>query len=91
MLTLEHLAKLLENNRSEAEATVKEFSIGEKFFDFNSNPAIMGVVNLSPDSWYRESVCLSAESAIQRGRILAAQGADLIDVGAESSLSNAER
>ncbi len=91
MLTLEHLAKLLEKNRGAAEAAVKEFSIGEKFFDFNSNPAIMGVVNLSPDSWYLESVCLSAESAIQRGRILAAQGADLIDVGAESSLSNAER
>ena len=91
MLTLEHLAELLEKYRSAAKATVKEFSIGGKFFAFNSKPAIMGVVNLSPDSWYRESVCLSAESAIQRGKVLAAQGADLIDVGAESSLSNAER
>jgi dihydropteroate synthase len=49
----------------------------------------MGVVNLSSDSWYRESVCLSAESAIQRGEILAAQGADIIDIGAESTLAHA--
>jgi dihydropteroate synthase len=70
---------------------VKEFPIGGKNFAFNSQPAIMGVVNLSADSWYRESVCLSAESAIQRGRVLAAQGADIIDIGAESTLTHAAR
>jgi dihydropteroate synthase len=46
---------------------------------------------LSPDSWYRESVCLNAEQAIRRGQVLQAQGADLIDVGAESTLSQAGR
>lgn len=51
----------------------------------------MGVVNLSADSWYRESVCLTAESAIQRGQMLAAQGADIVDLGAESTLAQAAR
>lgn len=51
----------------------------------------MGVINLSADSWYRESVCLSAEAAVQRGRVLAEQGADIIDVGAESTLAHAAR
>jgi dihydropteroate synthase len=51
----------------------------------------MGVVNLSPDSWYRESVCLTADGAVQRGKILVAQGADLVDVGAESTLAQAAR
>jgi dihydropteroate synthase len=51
----------------------------------------MGVVNLSTDSWYRESVCLTAEAAIQRGKILTAQGADIIDIGAESTLAHAAR
>src|SRR5580698_6928867 len=91
MLKLEQLAELLEQHRSAAQARVKEFSIGGKPFTFNSQPAIMGVVNLSPDSWYRESVCLSAESAIERGRILHAQGAHIIDVGAESTLAHATR
>jgi dihydropteroate synthase len=91
MLNLEQLAGLLEQHRTAAAARVQEFAIGGKQFNFNSRPAIMGVVNLSADSWYRESVCLSAEAAIQRGRVLAAQGADIIDVGAESTLAQAAR
>ncbi len=94
MLTIEHIASLLEQHRSATTARVKEFSIGDRSFHFNGpdfRHAIMGVVNLSADSWYRESVCLSADAAIQRGRILAAQGADIIDVGAESTLAHASR
>ena len=68
MLTLETLAGLFETHPAAASARVKEFSVGGRHFNFNSRPAIMGVVNLSADSWYRESVCLSAEAAIQRGR-----------------------
>jgi dihydropteroate synthase len=91
VLKLEHLSELLEKNRAAVFARVREFSIGGKKFNFNSQPAIMGVVNLSPDSWYRESVCLSAEAAIQRGKILTAQGADIVDIGAESTVLNAAR
>ncbi|HKS37087.1 MAG TPA: dihydropteroate synthase [Verrucomicrobiae bacterium] len=91
MLTLEHLAGLLEKNRDAAMARVKEFSIGGRHFAFNSSPAIMGVINLSPDSWYRESVCLTADAAIHRGKVLRAQGAHIVDVGAESTLSHAAR
>ena len=91
MLHLEQLAELVEKNRSALAAPVAEFSIAGRAFPFNSRAAIMGVVNLSADSWYRESVCLSADTAVQRGRVLAAQGADIIDVGAESSLANAVR
>jgi dihydropteroate synthase len=81
----------VEKNRAALSANVEDFSIAGRAFLFNSRPAIMGVVNLSADSWYRESVCLSAEAAIQRGKVLAAQGADIIDVGAESSLAQAAR
>jgi dihydropteroate synthase len=91
MLTLEYLAALLEANRAAAKVQVKEFAIGGQHFAFNSEPSLMGVINLSADSWYRESVCLSAESAIRRGRILHAQGARIVDVGAESTLAKAAR
>ena len=91
MLDLEQLAGLLEKNRDAARARVREFSIGGRRFAFNSQPAIMGVINLSPDSWYRESVCLTAETAIRRGKVLVAQGADIVDVGAESTLAQAAR
>jgi dihydropteroate synthase len=91
VLNLKQLAGLLEKNRAAASARVKEFSIGGKKFNFNSQPTVMGVVNLSPDSWYRESVCLTAEAAVQRGKVLAAQGADIVDIGAESTLAHAAR
>src|SRR5438128_6676361 len=91
MLGLEHLAELLERNRAAATARVKEFSIAGKQFAFNSKPAVMGVINLSPDSWYRESVCLSVQQAVQRGKVLHAQGAGIVDLGAESTLAHAAR
>ena len=91
MLTLEQLAELIEKHGAAVGARVQEFSLGGRAFAFNTAPAIMGVVNLSADSWYRESVCLSADAAIQRGLVLAAQGANIIDVGAESSLAHAAR
>jgi dihydropteroate synthase len=91
VLKLEHFAELLEKNRAAAGARVREFAIGGKKFNFNSRPAVMGVVNLSADSWYRESVCLTTAAAARRGKVLAAQGADIIDVGAESTLAHAAR
>ena len=91
MLQLEHLTELLTSYHSDAAARVKEFSIGGKEFAFNSRPATMGVINLSSDSWYRESVCLTTEAAVRRGRVLSEQGADIVDVGAESTLAHAAR
>jgi dihydropteroate synthase len=91
VLDLESLAGLFEKHRAAAKVKVKEFSIGGQQFAFNSGPAIMGVINLSPDSWYRESVCLTTEIAIRRGCILRDQGAAIVDVGAESTLAQAAR
>jgi dihydropteroate synthase len=91
MLTLEQLAAIAAEHAGALQVQVREFAIANRHFAFNSDPAIMGVINLSPDSWYRESVSLTADAAIQRGRVLAAHGADIVDVGAESTLAHAER
>lgn len=91
MLKLEDLAELAATHRQALGARVAEFEIGGRLFPFNSRPAIMGVINLSADSWYRESVCLRADQAIERGKVLRAQGADLVDIGAESTLAHAAR
>lgn len=52
---------------------------------------LMGCVNLSRDSTYRESVATSPADAIRMGRIQVAQGAAIIDLGAESSTAKAAR
>jgi dihydropteroate synthase len=91
MLSLDYLADLYARFPDAARAPLPSFVLGGRSFDFNTDPAILGVINLSPDSWYRESVCLTAEKAIERGLILQAQGADFVDIGAESTLAHASR
>ncbi len=91
MLSLTELQRLAADHPEALEATVAGFDIGGRPFDFDREPAVMGVVNMSRDSWYRESVATSPEDAIRKGRVLAAQGADLVDVGAESTILDAER
>jgi dihydropteroate synthase len=48
-------------------------------------PKLMGVVNVTPDSFSDGGLYLDAGAAIEHGRELAAQGADVLDVGGEST------
>ncbi len=48
-------------------------------------PAVMGIVNATPDSFSDGGRALGAEAALAQARRLADDGADLIDVGGESS------
>ncbi len=91
MLDLATLAALHDQYRDAAALPVTDFALGAHRFDFEKHSYLMGVVNLSADSWYRESVALTAEAAIQRGHVLHKQGAAIIDVGAESTLAHAVR
>ena len=50
----------------------------------------MGVVNVTPDSFSDGGRYLDHEAAITHGRALAAQGADIVDVGGESTRPGAE-
>jgi dihydropteroate synthase len=54
------------------------------------NPKLMGVVNVTPDSFSDGGLFLDAEAAIAHGRELAAQGAEILDVGGESTRPGAE-
>lgn len=48
-------------------------------------PHIMGVVNVTPDSFSDGGDFIETERAIAHGRALLAQGADILDVGGEST------
>jgi dihydropteroate synthase len=90
MLTLESLAALLQQHPDAAHAQVAEFRLKDFTFSEKNGPFFMGVINLSSDSWYRESVSLTTDNAIRRGLRLQAEGAHLVDIGAESTLAHAE-
>jgi dihydropteroate synthase len=46
---------------------------------------LMGVVNVTPDSFSDGGAFLDPDAAIAQGRRLAGEGADLLDVGGEST------
>jgi dihydropteroate synthase len=51
---------------------------------------LMGVVNVTPDSFSDGGMFLDAEAAVAHGRELAEQGAEILDVGGESTRPGAE-
>jgi dihydropteroate synthase len=91
MLDFKTLRDLIHRHGAALDLPVREFDVGGRPFAFNRRRALMGVINLSVDSWYQESVCRSEGEAIQRGLDLVQQGADFVDIGAESTLPNAAR
>ncbi|KJL45271.1 dihydropteroate synthase [Microbacterium trichothecenolyticum] len=52
---------------------------------------IMGVVNVTPDSFSDGGRYVDAEAAVAHGLLLRAQGADILDIGGESTRPGAER
>ena len=52
---------------------------------------VMGVVNVTPDSFSDGGAWLGADAAVAHGLDLAAEGADIVDVGGESTRPGAQR
>ena len=56
-----------------------------RFIDFNSKTLVMGIVNVTPDSFYTGSRVLDHNDAVMRALKFIEDGADIIDIGGESS------
>jgi dihydropteroate synthase len=54
-------------------------------------PLVMGVVNVTPDSFSDGGFFDTTEAAIAHGRLLHGQGADVLDIGGESTRPGATR
>lgn len=50
-----------------------------------STPAVMGIVNCTPDSFYTGSRRMAVDEAVSLGKTMAAQGARFVDVGGQST------
>ena len=48
-------------------------------------PRVMGILNVTPDSFFDGGRHDDPDRAVERGRTLAAEGADIVDVGGEST------
>jgi dihydropteroate synthase len=61
------------------------WKIGDRVFDVARHGLIMGVLNVTPDSFSDGGEFLAADKATERGVQMAAEGAHIIDVGGEST------
>ena len=65
------------------------FNIGGRLLQLDS-PLIMGVINITPDSFYDESRILDPDKLIQRVNEMIDEGVDIVDLGAFSSRPGAK-
>jgi dihydropteroate synthase len=66
------------------------WKIGERVFNVSRRGLIMGVLNVTPDSFSDGGNFFALEKAIEHGLRMAAEGADIVDVGGESTRPGAE-
>jgi dihydropteroate synthase len=60
-------------------------------FDFSQRPCIMGILNVTPDSFSDGGNFLLRDAAVERALKMESDGADIIDVGGESTRPGAEK
>ena len=85
MIGPDFLLPLWEAHREAIAAPVRSFAFPRFGRTFEDRAYQMGVINLSRDSSYRESIALSLGQAVRRARKMALDGAAVIDIGAEST------
>jgi dihydropteroate synthase len=66
------------------------WKIGDRVFDLSRQGLIMGVLNVTPDSFSDGGKFFAAEKAVEHGLRMATEGAQIIDVGGESTRPGAE-
>jgi dihydropteroate synthase len=62
----------------------------DRLLEFHGRPLIMGVVNVTPDSFFDGGRYFDAAAAVAHALQLVEEGADLLDIGAESTRPGAE-
>ncbi|MDD4205929.1 MAG: dihydropteroate synthase, partial [Candidatus Delongbacteria bacterium] len=67
------------------------FKAVDKYFETEKKPLIMGILNITPDSFSDGGLYQDADSAVKRCMQMISEGADIIDIGGESSRPGSER
>lgn len=61
------------------------WNTGRRTFDLTNRGVIMGVINITPDSFSDGGNFISVDAAVQHGLRLAEEGAEILDIGGEST------
>jgi dihydropteroate synthase len=68
----------------------RQWKIAGRVFDLSRHGLIMGVLNVTPDSFSDGGKFFTVEKAVEHGLRMAAEGAQIIDIGGESTQPGAE-
>jgi dihydropteroate synthase len=58
---------------------------GERVFDLTAKPVVMGILNVTPDSFSDGGRFVARDAALAAAEAMLADGADILDVGGEST------
>ncbi|KAK9088200.1 hypothetical protein Scep_027282 [Stephania cephalantha] len=59
--------------------------VGKQLLDWSERTRVMGILNLTPDSFSDGGKYQSVEAAVSQVRLMISEGADIIDIGAQST------
>jgi dihydropteroate synthase len=65
--------------------TCHTFACGGRSLDFSVKTVLMGILNVTPDSFYDGGRYVDPQAAVDRAHQMLAEGADIIDIGGQSS------
>lgn len=64
---------------------IKEMKIGNRIFDLADHTYVMGILNVTPDSFSDGGMFIDKDVAVKRALQMIEEGADIIDIGGEST------
>jgi len=71
-------------------AATTTYTFGSRRYELGSRTHLMGILNVTPDSFSDGGRFFTTEDAVRRGMELAEEGADFIDIGGESTRPGSE-
>jgi dihydropteroate synthase len=86
---LDKIRKLVQKTISSKQ--LPAYNIRNKTFDFEKEKFIMGILNITPDSFSDGGLYNNIEKALKRAETMIQEGADIIDIGGESTRPGAEK
>lgn len=69
----------------------KFWRTSKRRLDYEAKTLVMAILNVTPDSFSDGGRFFAVDEALRRAEILISEGADILDVGGESTRPNAER
>ncbi|QDT95792.1 dihydropteroate synthase [Gimesia aquarii] len=75
---------------TEKTGSLPVWKCGSKSIPFSRLPLLMGILNVTPDSFSDGGEAIELDSAVKKGLQLVQEGADILDVGGESTRPGAE-